>query len=101
PLRFPSGAARIEKIERMLAVEGGWGAVCIDVLQFPIPPCIAAFFHVDFVSCAAKNDHAFDGRVTAQRVLNIFLEWHNCAAAMCAVRRDEGSRAAIGNAVAN
>src|SRR6266542_6074103 len=72
-LRFPGGAARIEKVERMLAIERRRPAVCIDILQFPMPPDIAAFFHVDVVSGTSKNDHAFDRRATAQRVINIFL----------------------------
>src|SRR5205809_7536598 len=57
-LRFPSGAARVEKIERMLAVELRWRAVDTDVLYFPMPPHIAASFHDNFVSYASKNNHS-------------------------------------------
>src|SRR5437016_13748434 len=58
--RFPSRAARIEKVERMLAIEWCRRAVCVDVLQFPMPPDIAAFFHVDVASGPAKNDYTLD-----------------------------------------
>src|SRR5260370_27856417 len=65
PLRLHAGSARIEKVKRMLAIEGCRRKVCIDILQFPGPPDIAASFHGNFVSCSSKNDHAFDGRATA------------------------------------
>src|SRR6266513_5403506 len=55
-LRFSRGTTRVKKIKRMLAAERYRRAVCIDILQFPMPPDITAFFHVNFVSCSEKND---------------------------------------------
>ena len=56
---------------------------------------------MNFVSRTAENDYPFDRCVVAQRVVNIFLEWHDCTAPMCAVRCHDSNRAAVDNAVTN
>ena len=85
----------------MLAVERCRRAICIDIFQFTVPPDIAAFFHVNFVSDPTKNDYLFHRRASTERVIDIFLEWHNSAAAICTIGRDQSNRAAIGDAIAN
>ena len=58
--RFSGGPARVEKVKRMLAIERRRRTIRIHVFQFPMPPNIAAFFHVDVVSGATKNNHSPD-----------------------------------------
>ena len=57
---FPGGATRVKKIKRMLAVERYRRTVRVDILQFAVPPDVAAFFHVNVISRATKNDNAPD-----------------------------------------
>src|SRR5438067_1027123 len=85
----------------MLAVERCRRTVCIDIFQFPVPPDVAAFFYVNFASRATKNDHAFDRRATAQRVVHIFFQWHDSAAAISAISSYDRDCAAVGNAITN
>src|SRR5215813_4773215 len=63
---FPCGAAGIEKVKGMLAVEGHRRTVRIDIFQLAKPPDVAAFFHVNVISGAAKNDDAPDWRTMSQ-----------------------------------
>src|ERR1700745_88384 len=60
PLWLSSRTTRVEKIKRMLAVEGCRRTVRVDILQLAMPPDVAAFFHVNIVSCATENDDAPD-----------------------------------------
>ena len=72
-LRFASRSARVEKVKRVLAVERRRRAVCIHVLQFPMPPNIASFLHVDVICRATKNNHPPNRSAVAERVIDIFL----------------------------
>src|SRR5580765_3925246 len=65
--RFAGRSARVEKIKRMLAVEGRGWTICVHILQFSMPPNVAAFLHLDLVCRAAKNDYAPDRRAIAER----------------------------------
>ena len=56
---------------------------------------------MDLVPGAAKNDHAFHGSLLPQRIVHIFLQRNDCTAAISAVRRDDGDRAAVRNAISN
>jgi hypothetical protein len=78
----------------MLAIERSRWAVGIHILQFAVPPNIAAFLHVDLVAGPAKNDYALDRHALAQRVIDIFFQRHNAAAAIRAVGCDNGDCAA-------
>ena len=100
-LRFPGRPARVENIKRVFGVERRWRTICIDIFQLAMPPHIATFLHVDFVSGPAKNDHMFDGRAAAERVIDIFFQWHNCAAPICAIGRDQSDGPAVGDSIAN
>ena len=47
--RFSGRSAGVKNVKRMLAVERRGRAVCIHVFQFPMPPNVAAFLHVDVI----------------------------------------------------
>src|SRR5437667_279252 len=100
-LWLSSGPAGVEKVKRMLAVERCRWAVCIDILQFPVPPNIAAFLHVDVVSGPAKNDYAPDRCAITKCVIDILLQRHNPAAAIGTVGGDERDGAAVDNPISN
>src|SRR5206468_2179289 len=100
-LRLSSGSTGVEKVKRMLAIERCRCAVCIDILQFPVPPNIAAFRHVDLVSGPAENDYALHRSAITQRVIDILLQRHNAAAAIGAVGGDDRDGAAVNNAITN
>ena len=100
-LRLSRRSAGVKEVKRMLAVERRRQALCIHVFQFPMPPDVAAFFHVNFISGPPKNDHAPDRRALAERVIDIFLQWHNSAPAIRAVRSDDRDGAAINNTITN
>src|SRR5439155_21856610 len=85
----------------MLAIERRGRAVCIDIFQFPMPPDIASFFYVDVVSRAPKNDHALYRCAIAERVIDIFFQWDNCATAIRAVGCNYGDRATVDDAITN
>ncbi len=85
----------------MFAVERRRRTICIDILQLAMPPDIPAFLHVDFVSCAAKNNHMFNGCVATQCVIDIFFQRHNSTAPICAIGRDQSDGAAVSDSVAN
>jgi hypothetical protein len=44
----------------MLAIDGHGRTVRVDIFQFAMPPDVAAFLHVNLVSCATENDNAPD-----------------------------------------
>ena len=66
-----------------------------------MPPDIAAFFHVNVVSCATENNDAPDRCAVTERFIHIFLQWHNAAPAIRSVGCDDCDCAAIGNAISN
>src|SRR6266436_6761999 len=76
-LWLSSGPAGVEKVKRMLAIERSRWAIYIHILQFAVPPNIAAFLHVDLVSGPSKNDYALHGRAITKCVIDIFLQWYN------------------------
>src|SRR4029453_13588806 len=98
---FASGATRVEKIKRVLAVERHRWTVRVDILQLAMPPDVAAFFHVNLVSCATENNHALPRRAITECLINIFFQRYNSAAPICAVGCDHRDRAAIGNSIPN
>src|SRR5438045_5564167 len=69
-LRFSSGSAGVEKVKRMLAIERSRWAICVHILQFTMPPNIAAFLHVDVVSGPAKNDYALHRRAFPKSIID-------------------------------
>ena len=66
-----------------------------------MPPDVAAFFHVNVVPGAPKNDHPLDRSLASQRVIDVFLQRNDRAAAIAAIRGDDRDRAAIGDPIAN
>src|SRR5205814_8162203 len=84
----------------MFAVERRWRTIRIDIFQLAMPPDIALLLHVNFVSRAAKNDHPLNGCLAAQRVIGVFLQWHNSTAPICAIRGDQSDGAAVSDPVA-
>ena len=85
----------------MLAIERSGWAIGIHILQFAMPPNVAAFLHVDVVSGPAKNDYAPDRSAITKCVIDIFLQRHDAAASIGAVGGDERDGAAVDDAVAN
>src|SRR2546430_7468593 len=73
--RFPGGAAGIEQVERMLAIERRRRSVWIDELQFPMPPDIAAVFPWDCSFRPTRNDPRLGRSADADRCMKIFLCW--------------------------
>ena len=57
---FAGGPTCIKEVKGVLAVDGRRRTVRIDILQFAMPPDVAAFLHVNLVSRATKNDDAPD-----------------------------------------
>jgi hypothetical protein len=72
-LWFAGGSARVEKVKRVLAIERSRRAVCIHILQFPMPPNIAPFLHVDVICGATKNNHTPNRTTVTECVIDIFL----------------------------
>ena len=72
-LRLPGRTAGVKNIKRMFAIEWRRRAIVVHILELAMPPDIPAFFHVDFVVGALKNNHALDRRPAAQRLIHIFL----------------------------
>ena len=99
--RLSGGAAGVKNVERMLAVESSRWAIIIDIFQLAMPPNVAPFLHVDIIVRALKNNHALDRCPAAERVIHIFFERNNSAAAIAAVGRDQRDRAAVVNPIAN
>src|SRR5262249_42472851 len=101
PFRFARRSARVEEVKRMLAVDGNWWAICIHVLQFPMPPNVAPFLHLDVVSRASKNNYAAHRGAVAERVIHVFLQWYNPAATIRAIGGDQRNRAAVIDPIAD
>src|SRR2546423_1728692 len=58
--RFSGRTAGVKNVKRMLAVERHRRAISIDIFQLPMPPHVAAFFHVNVASGASKDNYTFD-----------------------------------------
>ena len=99
-LGFAGGPARIENEERVLTIEGHRRTGGTDVVQFPVPPHIAAFLDMDVVSRAAKDDHLADRvRTRGKGVIHILLQRHDLAPAIAAIRRNHERGLGIGDAI--
>src|SRR5437588_4451607 len=98
-LWLSSGPAGVKKVKRMLAIERSGWAIGIHILQFAMPPNVAAFLHVDVVSGPAKNDYAPDRSAITKCVIDIFLQRHDAAASIGAVGGDERDGAAVDNPI--
>src|SRR5690242_16699573 len=85
----------------MLTIERNRRAISIHVLQLPMPPHVAAFFHVDLIASALENDDAADCRCFAQSVVDVLLQRYDPAAAITAVSRDERDCAAVADAISD
>src|SRR5205085_6340343 len=69
--------------------------------KLAMPPDIAALLDVNVVAGPSKDDHTPDRGAATQRVVHIFFERNNGAAAISAICRDDRDRAAVGDPVAN
>ena len=58
----------------MLAVERDGRAIGVDVFELAMPPDIAAFFDVNLVAGAPKNDHPLDRCPALERFIDVLLE---------------------------
>ena len=94
-LRFSGRAAGVENVKRMFAIERDRRTLGIDIFQLLMPPDVAAFFHVDLVAGAPKNDHPSDRGFAPQCVVDVFLQRNNCPATIPAIGRHHGNGFAV------
>ena len=99
PLRLSGRAAGVENEEGMLAVEGLRSTICRDILEFPVPPDIAARFDVDLEVRAPEDNHATHGIVALERMIDVLLERHDLPAAVTAVSGDDHLGPAVGKTI--
>ena len=85
----------------MLTVERHGRAMRVHVFKLAMPPDIAALLDVNVVAGPPENDDTLDRGATAQRVVHIFFQRHDGAAAIPAICRDDRDRAAVGDPIAD
>src|SRR5271156_926249 len=81
-------ARRVERVQRMLGVEGGRFASSALPRHHVVPPMVASGAHLDRVSYAAHHQTFFDRSALLQRQIDIGLERNFLPAAPSTVSRD-------------
>ena len=99
-LRLARRAARIKDEERRFGIQLRCGAIGIDVFQLAVPPHIAAFFDVYFLTGALENNDAFHRRIVAlQRIVHVLFQRHHSTAAISTIGGHHDRRSAIDDTI--
>ena len=83
PFGFPGRATGVEDEKWIFGIHWLRCAVGVDVIQFPVPPGIPAFFNVNLVVSPTENDDSLDLLVVFEGIINVFLERNDGAAPVC------------------
>ena len=96
PFGFSGRPAGVEDEERMLAFERVGMTIRRDILEFAVPPDVAARLDMDLEVGAAEDDDALNGVVSLEGMVDVLLEGDDLAAAVASVRGDHYLGTAVG-----